>query len=257
MSRPRRRRQPCPIKHPVLNRLAYVLGGDSVSPREVGNRPCELEHAAVRPRGEAELGDGLAQKRLRRLAQPAVAADVARRHVRVRVHPRVIAETLALDPAGRFHTGTDGRARLRRWPTPRQLTGRHSWHVQMDVDPIEQRTRDPRSVARDRSRLATTLPQRVTQVSAQAPLPFPFCCLTLRSQKRLPRAYPQVLSTIGDHLRKRRLDLGLLQRQVADQLGADPCSVTNWELNRRNQCFVSYRGSFGSSDTLPGPPTGR
>jgi transcriptional regulator with XRE-family HTH domain len=41
-----------------------------------------------------------------------------------------------------------------------------------------------------------------------------------------------VLATIGDHLCKRRLDLGLLQRQVAELLGADQCTVTNWELNR-------------------------
>jgi transcriptional regulator with XRE-family HTH domain len=33
-------------------------------------------------------------------------------------------------------------------------------------------------------------------------------------------------------LRKRRLDLGLLQREVAEQLGADESTVTNWELNR-------------------------
>ena len=41
-----------------------------------------------------------------------------------------------------------------------------------------------------------------------------------------------MLSTIGDHLRKRRLDLGLLQREVARRIGADEASVTNWELNR-------------------------
>ena len=40
------------------------------------------------------------------------------------------------------------------------------------------------------------------------------------------------LRTLGDHLRRRRLDLGLLQRQVADQLGADTSTITNWELGR-------------------------
>jgi len=38
--------------------------------------------------------------------------------------------------------------------------------------------------------------------------------------------------TIGDHLRKRRLDLGLLQGEVADRLGVTESSVTNWELSR-------------------------
>jgi transcriptional regulator with XRE-family HTH domain len=41
-----------------------------------------------------------------------------------------------------------------------------------------------------------------------------------------------VLRTLGDHLRQRRLDLGLLQREVAKRLGADHCTITNWELNR-------------------------
>ena len=37
---------------------------------------------------------------------------------------------------------------------------------------------------------------------------------------------------MGDHLRKRRLDLGLLQRELAEQLGVHEGTVTNWELNR-------------------------
>jgi len=60
----------------------------------------------------------------------------------------------------------------------------------------------------------------------------PFCHVTLRGQKPLPKAYPRALCTIGDHLRKRRLDLGLLQREVAERLGVNEATVTNWELNR-------------------------
>jgi len=60
----------------------------------------------------------------------------------------------------------------------------------------------------------------------------PFCHVTLRGQKPLPRAYPRALCTIGDHLRRRRLDLRLLQREVADRLGTDHSTITNWELNR-------------------------
>jgi DNA-binding transcriptional regulator YiaG len=44
------------------------------------------------------------------------------------------------------------------------------------------------------------------------------------------QAYPQQLVTIGDHLRKRRLDLGLFQLQVAQQLGVDVATVHNWEV---------------------------
>ena len=60
----------------------------------------------------------------------------------------------------------------------------------------------------------------------------PFCHAHLKGPRPLSRSYPQVIATIGDHLRKRRLDLGLLQREVAEQLGVDKSTVTNWELNR-------------------------
>ena len=39
------------------------------------------------------------------------------------------------------------------------------------------------------------------------------------------------MKTLGDHLRKRRLDLGLLQKDLAKQLGVDTASIGNWESN--------------------------
>jgi transcriptional regulator with XRE-family HTH domain len=53
-------------------------------------------------------------------------------------------------------------------------------------------------------------------------------------QKPLPLAYPQELRTIGDHLRKRRLDLGIRQKDVAKKLGVDETTVNNWERGRTN-----------------------
>jgi len=38
--------------------------------------------------------------------------------------------------------------------------------------------------------------------------------------------------TVGDHLRKRRLDLGLRQRDVAEQVGVNKDTVRNWEIGR-------------------------
>jgi len=59
----------------------------------------------------------------------------------------------------------------------------------------------------------------------------PFCHFTLKAQKPLPEAYPQKLRTIGDHLRKKRLDKKLLQKNVAKIIGCDACSIWNWENN--------------------------
>jgi transcriptional regulator with XRE-family HTH domain len=60
----------------------------------------------------------------------------------------------------------------------------------------------------------------------------PFCHISLKGQKPLPKAYPQELKTLGDHLRKRRLDLKLLQKNVAQILGVKEATVWNWENNR-------------------------
>ena len=59
----------------------------------------------------------------------------------------------------------------------------------------------------------------------------PFCHAEIRFPKPKSTAYPRIIKTLGDHLRKRRLDLGLLQKQVADQIGVDELTVTNWERN--------------------------
>jgi DNA-binding transcriptional regulator YiaG len=45
---------------------------------------------------------------------------------------------------------------------------------------------------------------------------------------------PVAPRTIGDHVRKRRLAIKLLQKGVAAQLGVDKTSVFNWEANASN-----------------------
>ena len=86
-----------------------------------------------------------------------------------------------------------------------------------------------------------------------------FCQITLKAQKPPSPAYPKSLKTLGDHLRKRRLDLKLLQSGVAEQIGVDKTTVYNWERNRSSPSlpflpkivkFVGYRpaaesGSLG------------
>ena len=59
-----------------------------------------------------------------------------------------------------------------------------------------------------------------------------FCDVTLTAKKTISEPYPKKLQTIGDHLRKKRLDLKLFQKDVAGIIGVDECTVTNWEKNR-------------------------
>jgi transcriptional regulator with XRE-family HTH domain len=47
-------------------------------------------------------------------------------------------------------------------------------------------------------------------------------------KQQLP-GYPEIPITVGDHIRKKRMDLGLLQREVAEIIGVTESSVWNWE----------------------------
>jgi len=59
----------------------------------------------------------------------------------------------------------------------------------------------------------------------------PFCHVRLKAHW-YPVTYPRVLNNVGDHIRKRRLDLGLQKKQAGKQLGAHATSVANWEAGR-------------------------
>lgn len=56
--------------------------------------------------------------------------------------------------------------------------------------------------------------------------------MTLTASRPLSPAYPHELKSLGDHLRKKRLDLGLLQKDVAHLLDVATDTVTNWEKGR-------------------------
>jgi transcriptional regulator with XRE-family HTH domain len=58
---------------------------------------------------------------------------------------------------------------------------------------------------------------------------YPQYTLHLSRPVKLPLGYPVELRSIGDHIRKRRLDLGLLQIEVAAQIGVTENTVWNWE----------------------------
>ncbi|MBI3353229.1 MAG: helix-turn-helix domain-containing protein [Nitrospirae bacterium] len=80
-----------------------------------------------------------------------------------------------------------------------------------------------------------------------------------------PKGYPVAPSTLGEHLRKRCLDLGLLQAQVAEWIGVKESTEWNWEHGRkpvmRYQAkiieFLGYRPGVlnkrGGELTLPTP----
>ena len=85
----------------------------------------------------------------------------------------------------------------------------------------------------------------------------PFCHFTLTASKPNGLGYPGEPKTLGDHLRKRRMDLGLPQKVAAQRMGGCVATITNWERNRTQPelrhlpkiiAFLGY-------DPLPSPTT--
>lgn len=48
----------------------------------------------------------------------------------------------------------------------------------------------------------------------------------------LPRGYPREVRTLGEHIRRRRLDLGLGQRHLAARLGIREETLASWERDQ-------------------------
>ena len=47
-----------------------------------------------------------------------------------------------------------------------------------------------------------------------------------------PKDYPENPKTLDEHIKKRRIELGLTQKQAAQALGVNPWTVMNWETGR-------------------------
>ncbi|MBK7407188.1 MAG: helix-turn-helix transcriptional regulator [Saprospirales bacterium] len=65
--------------------------------------------------------------------------------------------------------------------------------------------------------------------------------VTLWAKKPVNPVYPAELNTLGDHLRKTRLDRGLSQPDLARILRVTTDTITGWELNRHKPGVNSIR----------------
>ncbi len=59
----------------------------------------------------------------------------------------------------------------------------------------------------------------------------PFCEISLKTAK--PKLYPTDPQTIGDHLKKRRYELGFRQKDVAALLKVNEFTVCGWENDKK------------------------
>ena len=63
-------------------------------------------------------------------------------------------------------------------------------------------------------------------------LMLPFCHLTLKAPKPLNSDYPLQIESLGDHIKRRRLDLKIFQKDVAKRICVDETTIWFWENNR-------------------------
>jgi DNA-binding XRE family transcriptional regulator len=54
----------------------------------------------------------------------------------------------------------------------------------------------------------------------------------IRLECRKPKHYPENPKTLGEHIRKRRMELGLTRRPAAKALRINPWTVLNWETGQ-------------------------
>lgn len=70
----------------------------------------------------------------------------------------------------------------------------------------------------------------------------PFVNFKRKVNKPMPKSYPKKPMTIGEHLRKKRMELRLLQCDLADILRVSEDCITNWENNKSIPQINYYPG---------------
>jgi transcriptional regulator with XRE-family HTH domain len=82
----------------------------------------------------------------------------------------------------------------------------------------------------------------------------PCARLVLKALK--PKELDLEPQTLGEHIKRRRLELGLSQPQAAEALGVDPITVLNWEKGKTEPVIRSLPAIFAFLGYSPvAPPT--
>jgi transcriptional regulator with XRE-family HTH domain len=86
----------------------------------------------------------------------------------------------------------------------------------------------------------------------------PFCRQTPLTLKALrAKDYSENPHTLGEHLKKRRRELGLLQREAAARMGIGVETYANWEKRKTEPVASQFRpvAAFLGYDPTPAPST--
>jgi len=69
----------------------------------------------------------------------------------------------------------------------------------------------------------------------------PCCKSCIIKALRKPRGYPKNLITVGDHIKAKRLDKGLYQKELAKMWEITTDTLVNWELGRYEPPSYRYK----------------
>jgi transcriptional regulator with XRE-family HTH domain len=86
----------------------------------------------------------------------------------------------------------------------------------------------------------------------------PFCRQTPLTLKALrAKDYSEDPQTLGAHIKKRRRELGLLQREAAERMGIQRDTYINWETGKTEPVAAQFRPvvAFLGYDPTPAPQT--
>lgn len=77
--------------------------------------------------------------------------------------------------------------------------------------------------------------------------------LTLKALRK--KDYSEAPQTLGEHLKKRRKELGLLQREAGERMGVTKETVANWEKDRTKPVPSQFKPvvAFLGYDPTPAP----
>jgi hypothetical protein len=84
-----------------------VSRGELAGTGQISNRPSDLQDPMIRPCGEVEPPDSLAQHGFDRFMKAAVTSKIPGAHVSVRVHASLTAEAYPLNGPCTFHSPPD------------------------------------------------------------------------------------------------------------------------------------------------------
>ena len=223
----------------VAQRFDDVHAADTVLAIEISQGTGDAQHAVIAARRQHQLVGSLLQDpqagivgRGDRIEDLAVGLGIRRqmRHTQPR-ETGALAVTRLCHPCRDLGAAFRGRG-------PHQIGGAHRAELDLDIETVDQRARQaPLIVARTAPPLAQTWPGSPAMPHLQTRVAFlPYGPSLLKTLKSAP--YEREPKTLGQHLKKRRMELGLRQRDEQARFSLDKETYANWEKGR---CYPAMR----------------